>query len=472
MIKSKSIIGISGVMMASVPFLTGCGEEKQAPQRPNIIYILADDLGYGDLGSYGQQRFETPNLDRMADEGMRFTQHYAGASMSAPSRCALMTGMHTGHGRIRDNFSAANERVPLRTEDVTVAKLLNDAGYNTAMFGKWGLGELNTTGVPTLQGFDEFFGYINQRDAHSYYPVQLQHNTDNVPLTANENDGRTIYSHDLIHEKAKEYIANKAKEDAPFMVFLTYTLPHAELIVPDDDLQRFIGKFDPETPYNGAPGERYLPQSHPRAAYAAMVTRLDRNVGEIFQLLKELGIDDDTVVMFSSDNGPHREGGNDPEFFNSAGGLRGIKRSFYEGGIREPMLVRWPGKVEAGSETNLISAFWDILPTFCDMAGTGSPENIDGISFLPTLMGEEQNSNGRVLYWELGERNRFKQAIRMGDFKAVKHGLNADIEIYDLINDRTETTDISASRPDLAEKAQGYFVSMRTDNPDFPMEEK
>ncbi|MCC8089317.1 MAG: arylsulfatase [Rikenellaceae bacterium] len=470
---TKKILGISGIVMATVPLMNGCAEVKaEEPPKPNIIYILADDLGYGDLSCYGQQHFQTPNLDRMADEGIKFTQHYAGASMSAPSRCALMTGMHTGHATIRDNFSATRERVPLTPEDVTIAKLFQNEGYSTAMFGKWGLGELNTTGVPTEQGFDKFFGYINQRDAHSYYPVQLQCNTGNVELAENENGQHGIYSHDLIHDKAMKYIREQAESEAPFLVFLTYTLPHAELLVPDDDLMKFVGKF-PEVPYPGGQGgERYLPQPYPKAAYAGMVTRLDRNVGELFDLLKELGIDDNTIVMFTSDNGPHQEGGNDPEFFNSSGGLRGIKRSFYEGGIREPMIVRWPEKIQPGTVTDHISAFWDVMPTMCEIAGIGYPDNIDGVSFLPVLKGAEMDDKDHILYWELNEGPRFKQAVRMGDYKAIRHGLENQVEIYNLKNDVAETIDISDSNPELVEQALNYFATMRTDNPNFPTTER
>ncbi len=440
-------------------------------ERPNIIYILADDMGYGDLSCYGQRHFPTPNIDRLASEGMLFTSHYAGSALSAPSRCALMTGMHTGHGRIRANFSGDDQRVCLRAEDTTIPELLKKAGYSTAMFGKWGLGELETEGTPTRKGFDEFFGYINQKHAHFYYYPYLQHNEQQFDIPENSNGARGKYTFDLIHQKAKEYIESAAKGGRPFFACLTYTIPHSELDVPDDDLDKFAGRFD-ETPYPGSASKGYRPQPTPKAAFAAMITRLDRSVGEIMEMLRKLGIDRNTLVIFTSDNGPHGEGGADPLFFNSNGGLRGIKRDLYEGGIREPMIVRWPSVVEAGSRTDHVSAFWDVMPTLCEAAGAEIPAGIDGESFFPVLNGDPSPvANDRVFYWELGEKSVFKQAVRMGNYKAVRYGLTRPIEIYDLAVDRAEENDIAAWRPDLLAKAMDYFSSLRVDDPNFPMQD-
>ncbi|MCR5713958.1 MAG: arylsulfatase [Bacteroidales bacterium] len=468
--KKTALPGLTGMMATlTLPFMAGCQSEKAAPERPNIIYIMADDLGYGDLSCYGQRHFQTPNIDSLASRGMRFTQFYAGTAISAPSRCSLMTGKYTGHTRIRDNFSVTNQRVPLHEEDVTIAEKMKEAGYTAGMFGKWGLGELGTTGVPTKQGFDEFFGYINQRDAHSYYPLRLQHNEENIYFSRNENDGRGLYSHDTIHYMAKRFIRRNLEQGQPFVAFLTYTIPHAELTVPEDTLNPFIGRFE-ENPFIAGPSSTYRTQVNPRAAFAAMVTRLDAHVGEIIQILREFGAEENTIVIFTSDNGPHREGGGDPEFFGSSGGLRGIKADLYEGGIREPMIVCWPGHVAAGTESGFVGAFWDIMPTFCELAGVKAPADCDGISFLPTLRGKTQKNN-RVLYWELRTRGAFKQAVRMGDMKAVRYGTTAPVQIYDLSSDLTESKDLAAERPDLVEKATGYFTSMRTENPDFPMQD-
>lgn len=463
----KKWYGIPGMMATAVlPLMTGCQANAPA-EKPNIIYILADDLGYGDLSCFGQTHFQTPNIDQMASEGMRFTQFYAGTAISAPSRCALMTGKYSGHGRIRDNFSVTNQRVPLLDEDITVAEKLKEQGYTTGMFGKWGLGELGTTGVPTKQGFDEFFGYINQRDAHSYYPLRLQHNEENIEFPGNANGQRQLYSHDTIHYMAKQFIKRQLESKQPFAAFLTYTIPHAELVVPEDTLNPFIGKFE-ETPFVAGFNSTYKSQTHPKAAFVAMVTRLDQHVGEILALLKEYGADENTIVIFTSDNGPHIEGGADPYFFNSNGGLRGIKADLYEGGIREPMIARWPNHIAAGTESDCVAAFWDVMPTFCELAGAEAPADCDGVSFLPALQGKKYK-NDRVMYWELRTRGAFKQAVRMGDIKAVRYGLTSPVEIYDLSKDASETTDLAAESPEYVEKATSYFATMRTDNPDFPM---
>ncbi|MFQ5811206.1 MAG: arylsulfatase, partial [Armatimonadota bacterium] len=372
--------------------------------KPNLIYILADDLGYGDVGCYGQEKIWTPSLDRMAAEGMRFTQHYSGSTVCAPSRCSLMTGKHTGHTWIR-----ANGRAPIRPEDVTVAEVLKDAGYATGMAGKWGLGHVGATGDPNRKGFDHFFGYVDQGRAHFYYTEYLWRNGEKVVLAGNEGGKRGTYSHDLIAAEGLEFI--RKNRDESFFLYLPYTIPHAEVIVPEDSLAEYRGKF-PEKPFEGG---HYCAQETPNAARAGMITRMDRDIGRVFALLKELGLDEDTLVMFSSDNGPCAAGGQDYQFFESQGPLRGIKRDLYEGGIRVPTIARWPGKIEAGAVSEHVSAFWDVLPTFAELAGGEPPADIDGISMAPTLLGRsDEQKQHEYLYWE----HKGAQAVRLGDWKA------------------------------------------------------
>src|SRR5438132_2375488 len=376
----------------------------EPPRQPNIIFILADDLGYGELGCYGQKRIRTPNLDRMANQGMRFTQCYAGSTVCAPSRCALMTGRHTGHCTVR-----GNALVPLRPEDVTVAQSLKKSGYATALIGKWGLGEPGTTGLPNRKGFDYFFGYLNQLHAHNYYPDYLWKNQDKFPLEGNVvKDGvasqRAQYSHDLLTREALQVV--KQHRDAPFFLYLAYTIPHA-----NNERGQVEGngmEVPSDAPYTNQPWPQ-VEKNH-----AAMITRLDADIGKLLALLKELGLDGNTVVFFSSDNGPHKEGGHNPKFFRSGGPLRGTKRDLYEGGIRVPMIVRWPGKIRAGAVSKQVWAFWDFLPTALELAGRESPPGIDGISQVATLLGKGEQKQHDFLYWEFHERG-FQQAVRMGD---------------------------------------------------------
>ncbi|MDH7603167.1 MAG: arylsulfatase [Armatimonadota bacterium] len=412
------------------------------PRKPNIIFILADDLGYGDLGCYGQRMIKTPYLDRMAREGVRFTQCYAGSTVCAPSRCALMVGQHTGHCTIR-----GNALVPLRTDDITVAQILHDAGYTTALIGKWGLGEPGTTGTPNKKGFDYFFGYLNQKHAHDYYTDHLWRNEELVRIPPG------TYSHDLFTKEALEWI--RANADRPFFLYLAYTIPHANNEMGNEGMQ-----VPSDYPYSNEP----WPQ--PQKNHAAMITRMDRDIGRLMNLLWELGIDNDTVVFFSSDNGPHREGGGDPNFFDSNGPLRGIKRDLYEGGIRVPMIVRWPGTVKAGRVSDQVWAFWDFLPTAAEIAGTKPPTGIDGISMLPAILGAKQK-NHEYLYWEFHERG-FSQAVRFGDWKAVRLDKDKPIEIYDLKSDIGETRDLAENRPDLVRKAEQIMESARTPSEHWP----
>lgn len=452
----------TGVLFGSLANF-GCSARKR---KPNIIYILADDLGYGDLSWYGQQKFATPNIDKLANEGITFTDHYAGSTVCAPSRCSLMTGLHTGHCTIRGNWSAENgERVPLKPDDITVAEVLKQAGYQTGVIGKWGLGEDGTSGTPNRKGFDHWFGYLNQHHAHFYYPEYLWRNGEKVQLDGNLNGARNQYSHDLFTNEALNFI--ERNEQQPFFLYLAYTIPHAELLIPDDDLNKFKGKW-PETPHLQLHEDSYNSQTHPRAAFAAMITRMDRDVGKIMDLLKKMNLDEDTIVFFTSDNGPHDEGGGDPVFFNSSGELRGMKRDLYEGGIRIPMIARWPGKIAPGSETQHPSAFWDFLPTATDLAGIDAPENIDGISMLPVLLGRQQKSH-EFLYWEFTFKGVTRQAVRMGDWKAMRKNPDAELELYDLKTDPSEKHNVAKKHRDIVEKISEYLKTARTDSPDFPI---
>jgi arylsulfatase A-like enzyme len=431
-----------------------------ASTPPNIVFIMADDLGYGDLGSYGQTKIHTPHLDAMAQEGMRFTQFYSGSTVCAPARCVLMTGLHTGHARVR-----GNERIPLQPEDYTVAELLKDAGYTTALCGKWGIGEPGTTGVPNKQGFDFFYGYLNQRNAHFYYPPFLWRNEEKVMLEGNDPDKQVgQYSHDLIAEEALGFVRKNA--DKPFFLYWALTIPHAELTVPEDSLAEYRGSF-PETP---SPKSHYGAQPTPHAAHAAMVSRMDRDVGRLMALLKEKGIDDNTIVFFTSDNGPHKEGGHDPDFFDSNGPLRGIKRDLYEGGIRVPLIVRWPERIQAGTTNDHISAFWDFLPTAADLATQSAPKNLDGLSMAPTLLGAQGQKQHDHLYWEFYEQGG-KQAVRQGCWKGIR--LNArrkpdgPIQLYNLDLDLGETTDVAAEHPRMVKKLTRLIDASHTSNENY-----
>ncbi|HPA87624.1 MAG TPA: arylsulfatase [Bacteroidales bacterium] len=454
--------------------LIACNSEKEK-KLPNIVYILADDLGYGDLGCYGQEKFTTPNIDRLAANGMLFRQHYTGCTVSAPSRSSLMTGQHTGHTPIRGNKEWDPEgQWPLPAASVTVAEMLRERGYTTGAFGKWGLGFVGTEGDPNLQGFDEFFGYNCQRLAHNYYPFHLWHNNEKILLHENDSGKKGIYSTDLIHKAAIDFMTNN--RDKPFFMFYPTVIPHAELFAKDEYMERFRGKFDPEKSYKGTddgPTFRLGPygsQPEGHAAFAAMVTQLDDYVGEIIEKLRELNLEDNTIVMFASDNGPHLEGGADPDYFNSNGPLRGYKRDMYDGGIRTAFIVKWPGKVKPGSVSDHVSAFWDVLPTLAEISGSVIPDGVDGISFLPELTGKKQKKH-EYLYWEFHEQGG-KMAVRMGDWKAVK--LNVDktpggtVELYDLSADIGETNDLSASNPELVEKLEKLMDDAHTPSDKFP----
>jgi arylsulfatase A-like enzyme len=427
--------------------------ESLRPKRadvPNIVLVLADDLGYGDLGCYGQKRIKTPNIDRLAVEGMRFTQCYAGSTVCAPSRCCLMTGLHTGHARIR-----GNARVPLESGDLTVAQVLKPAGYHTAAFGKWGLGNEGTSGIPNKHGFDEWFGYLDQTHAHNYYPEFLWRNERQWQVRGNSNGQKGDYSQDWFTRAATNFIRINQRD--PFFLYLAYTIPHANNELKDKGM---------EVPGDAPYSKEDWPQQEKNKA--AMITRLDADVGKLLDKLKELKIDQDTVIFFSSDNGPHKEGGVDPAFFASSGPLRGIKRDLYEGGIRVPTIVRWPGRIKAGATNDQVWAFWDFLPTAAELAGLKPPKGIDGISMVPTLLGLPQTNRHEYLYWEFHERG-FQQAVRMGDWKAVKLGTNKPVELYNLTTDPGEKENIADKHSDVVAKAEEYLKTARTDSKDWPI---
>ncbi|MFD2967253.1 arylsulfatase [Sphingobacterium bambusae] len=462
--------GIFAVLLLSLSHAAG-------QQRPNIVFILADDLGYGDIGVNGQKLIQTPNIDRLAAEGLLFEQFYAGTSVCAPSRSSLMTGRHTGHTFIRGNLGVSPEgQYPLADSVLTVAELLQQAGYVTGAFGKWGLGPVLSAGDPNKQGFDQFFGYNCQSQAHRYYPTHLWNNTQKIMLEKNGDlEYREQYAPDIIQKEALRFI--DANKDRPFFLFLPQILPHAELIVPDDSLFRsYVGKF-PETPYAGddyglgAKSAGYASQRYPHAAFATMVARLDRYVGEVVDRLKALGIDKNTLIVFSSDNGPHQEGGADPAFFNSAGGLRGVKRDLYEGGIRVPLIVRWPQVVKPGKTTQHVAAFWDLFPTFAEVASASPSLPTDGLSFLPTLADSPQQQKHPYLYWEFHEQGG-KQALRYGKWKGIRLQAATKqpkaLELYDLDTDPQEQNNLAADNAIVVAQIEKWMTEAHVESRIFP----
>ena len=429
----------------------------KSERKPNIIYIMADDLGYGDLGCYGQKVIKTPNIDQLAAEGIRFTDHYAGHTVCRPSRLVLWTGRHTGHTAI-----AANEHYVFKPDDVTVAELLKKAGYVTGGVGKWAMANAEGAGHPNDNGFDFWMGYLDQSEAHNYYPLYLWRNHEKVMLEGNvlyapdaRNRGRVAkervtWSHEVMTEAALDFIRENAGK--PFLLHVHWTIPHA-----NNERGRVLGD-GMEVPDNGPYADRDWP--NPEKGFAAMVTRMDGDVGRIAALLKELHIEKQTVLFFTSDNGPHQEGGHQHEFFDSNGTLRGYKRDLYEGGIRVPMIVRWPGKIKAGAATDHPSAFWDYMPTACDLAGVQPPDDIDGISYLPTLLGESQPQHD-YLYWRFFGANRDKEAVRFGTWKGVRPAKDAAIELYDLDQDVGETVNRAGQHPDVVEKIKTFMLDAK-----------
>lgn len=477
------------------PHFNGKGSGVSSQSRlPNIVLILADDLGYSELGCYGQQKIKTPNLDRMAAEGMRLTQFYAGAPVCAPSRCVLMTGKHLGHAAIRDNSEVQPEgQWPLPAEEVTIAEILKSRGYATAAIGKWGLGPPGSSGDPNAQGFDLFFGYNCQRHAHNHYPSWLYRNHERIALNnpefsahqrfpdgANPNDPTAYnqyigndYAPDRMLAEALDFI--EKNRDRPFFLYYATTVPHLALQVPRDSLEEYLGQF-PETPYLGDRG--YLPCFAPRATYAAMVSRLDRDVGRILEEIKRLGLDANTLVIFTSDNGPTHGrgggpeegvGGSDSVFFESAGSFNGLKGSVFEGGLRVPMIARWPEKIPPGTISDHVGVFYDFLPTFAEIVAAEVPANIDGISLLPTLLGEpERQRRHEFLVWEFYGYGG-QQAVRFGPWKAVRRDCyrspDGPLMLFNLDTDPGETHDVASEHPDLVEQAELILKREHVDSP-------
>lgn len=426
---------------------------QDGAKRPNVILIMSDDLGHGDLGSYGQERIQTPHLDRMANEGVQFSQFYAGAPVCGPSRATLLSGLHTGHVSVRGNprqavgWDIANGDPPLSDDTVTFAKLFRNAGYETAIIGKWGFGTPGLDGDPEAMGFDYFFGYDDHRDAHHYYPDHLWRNEEKVPL-----DGET-YSHDLFTEEAIRYV--KEHRDEPFMLFLSYTIPHSRIQVPD------LGPYENED----------WPDVEKR--FASMITRMDRDIGRLMDLLSEMDLEENTLILFTSDNGAYFGSGHRVEFFDSNRELQGSKRAVYEGGIRVPLIARWPGRIEPGSKSDHIAAFWDFTPTCAELLGEETPTGIDGISMLPSLLGDsEGQKEHEYLYFEFGEQGG-KQAVRMGKWKGVRLNVsteaNPTLELYDLEADPSEGKDIAAEHPEIVERIEAIMAAGHVPSEMFPL---
>ncbi|MGL4292345.1 MAG: arylsulfatase [Bacteroidales bacterium] len=449
-------------------------QQKKTMQKPNVLFILADDLGYGDLSCYGQEKFDTPNIDRLALNGMRFTQCYSGTTVSAPSRSALLTGMHTGHTFVRGNKEMKPEgQFPLPADTYTIFRLFRDAGYTTGAFGKWGLGGIGTSGDPNALGVDNFYGYNCQLLAHNYYPDHLWENDTRIELADNKDKGTGSYAQDLIHEKAIAFLESQ-NEEQPFFMYYPAVLPHAELIVPEDSIiRKFRGKY-PETPFkgvdNGCRCGEYCSQVYPRATFAAMVYRLDVYVGQLIAKLKEQGLYDNTLIVFTSDNGPHQEGGADPVFFNGNGIYRGFKRDLYEGGIRVPMIVSWPGRISPGTETSFMCSFWDMMPTFREMIGAKTKNKEDGLSIYPLLTGTKGQKEHEYLYFEFQELGG-RQALRRGDWKLLHLNIrNKPVyELYNIAADPQEKYNRIAEYPEIANDLKSLMSQARTSDSNWPL---
>ncbi len=474
--KNYILIASLLVILSACTTKSSIKQAESKIQHPNIIYILADDMGYGDLSCYGQTKFSTPNIDQLAKEGIRFTQHYSGSTVCAPSRGTLMTGKHTGHAFSRGNKGVPGEKgdFPLAGSEITVAEILKNAGYVTGMFGKWGLGYSGSEGDPGKQGFDEFYGYLSQALAHNYYPYHLWHNQEKVVLLENAGQSEKQYAPELIHAEAMKFL--EQNKDTSFFLYYPTTIPHAELFAPEKYIEKYRGKFLPEKQYKGKDSGKgyktggYGSQVECHAAFAGMINLLDAQVGEIMAKVKELGIAENTIILFSSDNGPHAEGGADPEYFNSGGGLKGIKRDLYEGGVRAPLIVNWPGTIKPGRQTDHISAFWDVLPTLAELTNQEIPSGSDGISFLPELLGNAQAKHNH-LYWEFYERGG-KQAVRKGKWKAVRLNVHQDyegtpVELYNLEEDISESNNVAEQYPEIAAEMLELIKASHTPSENF-----
>ena len=484
---------IARQLLALTVCLLACSQLVEAAAKPNVVMILADDLGFRELGCYGQKLIKTPNVDELAAEGMRFTQHYSGNAVCAPSRCVLMTGKHPGHAFVRNNRSTPPEgQWPIPDSEVTIGELLQQQGYVTGAFGKWGLGGPDSTGRPLEQGFNRFFGYNCQAHAHSYYPSYLWDDAEHITLNnkpevpghaslaqgADPSDPKSYdifkgqdYAPDRINAQALEFI--RQNKDKPFFLYYPTVIPHVALHVPDEDLEPYHELNWNDPPFVRAKGYGYTPHFTPRAAYAAMITRLDMYVGRVLKLLDDLKLSDNTIVIFSSDNGTtHLKDEVDYDFFASVGELRGLKGSLYEGGVRVPAIVRWPNKVKAGSVSDRVSGFEDWLPTVLDLVGavSATPEEIDGISMAPTLLGQKQEPR-EFLYREFGGYGG-QQSIRVGDWKAVRQNLakgNLEIELYNIAEDIGEQNNVAAEHPEVVTKLKKLMEREHVPSKDFPM---
>jgi arylsulfatase A len=452
-------------------FATTDAQVASVKQQTNIIFILADDLGYADIGCYGQQKINTPNIDALAKSGMKFTQYYSGSTVCAPARATFMTGQHTGHTPIRGNITLQPEgQFPLPESSVTIAMELQKAGYRTAAFGKWSLGFLTTTGAPFKKGFETFFGYNCQSLAHNYYPDHVWNNDERVEFPENLKTN-TVYSADLFQQKALAFI-DAQKNDKPFFLYLPYTLPHADLTPPHDSIYNYYLQQFNEAPIKQTAKNNLNKQAvelYPHAAYAAMVARLDKYVGEIVAMVNQKGIAENTMVIFTSDNGPHQEKGGDPDFFGSAGIFRGIKRDLYEGGIREPLIVSWKGKIKPGSQSDHIAALWDFFPTFLQLAHVPVAKNIDGISLLPALLNKPQPKH-EYLYWEFHESGG-RQAVRWKNWKAIRLNVStanaAATELYDITNDPSEKINVAAQNKSIVTQMEAFMKVAHRKNKDW-----
>ena len=488
-------------MLAVVLFAASLNAAEPA-RNPNIIFVLADDLGYGDIGAYGQKIIHTPTLDKLAADGMKFTQHYTGSPVCAPARCVLMTGKHAGHAFVRDNKEVGDwysglGQIPIPASEVTIASALKSAGYATGAFGKWGLGGVGSTGDPLKHGFDHFFGFNDQRIAHNYYPQYLEDNETRMPLPGNANvvtkeDNIKLpagadandpkhyasfigkqYAPDLCNERALKFIRDN--KDKPFFLYYPTTVPHLALQVPEDSLAEYKGKLD-DKPYTG--GNGYLPHQFPHAAYAAMIARMDRDIGKLVQLVKDLGLEDDTIFIFTSDNGQvYPLAGFDPVYFKSNGDLRGYKGDIYEGGIRLPLIVRWKGHVPANTTSTYVSGHEDWMPTLLALAGATNalPPGVDGINFAPTLLGGQQ-AERPFLYREFHGYGG-QQSVRVGDWKLLKRNLlggtakkplTPTLELYNLATDLAERDNVVAAHPDIVAKLEKIMVEQHTPSKEFP----
>lgn len=462
----RDFLRASGAGMAAMALRSTTGAGLPSNKKPNIIFIMADDLGYKELGCYGQQKIKTPNVDRMAAQGMRFTDYYTGSAVCAPARCNLMTGMHGGHAYVRNNsevggWESFRGQIPLPAETVTIAELLKQRGYATGAFGKWGMGGVGSTGDPLNQGFDRFFGYNCQRHAHNLFPNFLVSDRGKVTLEGNTRGltGQT-YGPQAIADELLKFI--RENKDKPFFAYYPTVIPHLALQAPQEDIDRYKGKW-PDPPYEG---KSYLPHPTPRACYAAMITFLDKQVGRVMKLLKELDLDDNTVVFFTSDNGTtYLKGQVDYEFFDSVGKLRGLKGSLYEGGIRVPMIVRWPGRIKPDTKSDHAAAHYDVLATLAEIAGADAPDT-DGTSFVPTLLsGRRRQKRPEYLFWDFAGYGG-QLAVRMGKWKGIKQDVrknpDAPAELYDLENDISESRNVAKDYPAVAARIEQIMLEART----------